>query len=112
MRVLLIYDIRSDRIRLKVADLCQDFGLDRIQFSAFAGELSRSHQESLFRRITNLIGDRGGRVWLLPVAADDWARRFELDVPDPGSPAPEAALDTATPVEPRPPLARRPGDPF
>lgn len=36
-RVLLIYDIENDRVRGKIADACIDYGLDRVQFSAFVG---------------------------------------------------------------------------
>lgn len=78
MRVLLVYDISSDRVRGKVADACMDYGLDRIQYSAFAGDLSRSHQEELFMRIKKLL-DGSGRVWLIPVAETEWTKRLEID---------------------------------
>ena len=34
---ILIYDIPDDRLRSKVADACLEYGLDRIQYSAFLG---------------------------------------------------------------------------
>ena len=37
--LLLVYDIPDDRKRTKIADACLDYGLDRIQFSAFLGWL-------------------------------------------------------------------------
>jgi hypothetical protein len=40
MQSLLIYDIPDDRARQKVADACLDYGLERIQYSAFLGELT------------------------------------------------------------------------
>ena len=40
MQSLLIYDIPDDRARQKIADACLDYGLQRIQYSAFLGELT------------------------------------------------------------------------
>ncbi len=82
MRVLLIYDITSDRVRSKVADACLDYGLDRIQFSAFMGELSRNHQEELILRIKGLVELAGGKVWLLPVGDKEWQKRLTLEYED------------------------------
>src|SRR5690606_20679629 len=59
--VLVMYDISNDRIRGKVADTCMDYGLDRIQFSAFYGQLGRNHREELMLRISTLLGDAGGK---------------------------------------------------
>ena len=39
LRTLVIYDIEDDRIRLKISETCLDYGLVRIQFSAFLGTL-------------------------------------------------------------------------
>ena len=36
--VVLIYDIEDDRLRTRVADICLNYGLGRIQFSAFFGK--------------------------------------------------------------------------
>ena len=51
MRYLLIYDIPHDGVRVKVADACLDYGLVRIQYSAFLGELKRTHQRELWVQI-------------------------------------------------------------
>lgn len=116
MRVLLIYDIANDRARGKVADACEDFELDRTQFSAFSGELSRTHQESLMRRIRGWIEEVGGKVFLLPVAADDWDKRIELDIQNKGAPPKEKEKLAAAAIVlhdgPPPPVPRRPDDPF
>lgn len=115
MRVLLIYDITNDKARGKVADACEDFGLDRTQFSAFTGELSRTHQESLMRRIHQWIEEVGGNVLLMPVAADDWDKRMEWDIAGkdaPKQPALPPAAPATVPDGPPPPLPLRPEDPF
>jgi len=78
MRVLLIYDIPNDRIRNKVADICLDYGLDRIQYSSFAGKLSRNHQEELMLKIEQKLGKQTGDVRLLPICYKDWQSRLEV----------------------------------
>jgi len=78
MKVLLIYDIPDDRVRNKVADLCLDYGLDRIQYSAFQGELRRTHQEELLMRIKKRLGKKPGDVRLIPICQKDWAARIEV----------------------------------
>lgn len=77
--IILIYDIKNDRVRTKVADACLDYGLDRIQFSAFAGHLSRNHREELMLRIENLLGDTKGNIRLIPIAIKDWDNRLEIN---------------------------------
>lgn len=78
MNLLLIYDIVSDRIRTRIAMACEDYGLDRIQFSAFSGRLRRHHQEELMLKISALLGDEPGRVQLIPVGQQEWERRLEV----------------------------------
>lgn len=77
-RILLIYDITEDRARTKVAELCQDYGLDRIQFSTFCGKLSRHHQDAIMLRIEELLADGDGNIQLIPVSEDDWGKRLEV----------------------------------
>ena len=77
--VLVIYDIPHDGTRVKVADCCLDYGLDRIQYSAFAGELSRTYQEELLLRIKRRVGKRAAKVYILTISSDDWARRLVLE---------------------------------
>ena len=78
-RVLLIYDIENDRVRGKIADACIDYGLDRVQFSAFIGELSRNHQQELMLRVATLLGELKGNIKLIPISAKDWSERQEID---------------------------------
>ena len=78
MKLLLIYDIEDDRARSKIADACLDYGLDRVQFSAFQGELSRNHQQELMLRISDHLGDANGQVLMLPICAQDWKNRLEI----------------------------------
>jgi CRISPR-associated protein Cas2 len=78
MKVLLIYDIPDDRARSKVADLCLDYGLERVQYSAFQGKLRRTHQEELVMRVKKRLGKKPGDVRLIPICDKDWAARLEI----------------------------------
>ncbi len=78
MKLLVIYDISHDGTRNKVADLCLDYGLDRVQYSCFQGQLRRTHQEELMMRIKKKLGKRAGDVRLIPICAKDWAARLFL----------------------------------
>ncbi|MBA3534904.1 MAG: CRISPR-associated endonuclease Cas2 [Ardenticatenales bacterium] len=80
MQTLLIYDISHDGARQKVADVCLDYGLDRVQYSAFLGELSRNHQEMLILRIRERLGKHEGNVYLIPICHKDWEQRLCIEV--------------------------------
>lgn len=68
---LIIYDIPSDKLRSKIADICQDYGLDRIQFSAFLGEINHNRREELLQRIKRQIGKDQANVQLFPICDKD-----------------------------------------
>ena len=75
MQCLLIYDITSDRARQKVADACLDYGLQRLQYSAFCGDLTRTHQRALFTEIKRRLGRATGNVQLIPLDEKSWSNR-------------------------------------
>ncbi|MDX1993572.1 MAG: CRISPR-associated endonuclease Cas2 [bacterium] len=79
MHLLLVYDIVNDRQRTKVATACLDYGLDRIQYSAFIGSLSRTNQEELMLRIKDIIGDGAACVHLYPIDEKAWQKRLLLE---------------------------------
>lgn len=75
MQCLVVYDIPDDRTRTKVADVCLDYGLDRIQYSAFQGDLSVTHQEELMLKMQRVLGQKVGNVQLFPLCESDWRAR-------------------------------------
>jgi CRISPR-associated protein Cas2 len=79
MQTLLIYDIPDDRARTKIADVCLDYGLQRIQYSAFMGKLSRTHQEELLLQIKKKLGRKPGNVQLFPLDEQTWAKRKVIE---------------------------------
>jgi len=82
--LILVYDIVDDRKRAKIADVCLDYGLDRIQYSAFVGWLIPAKQQELFTKIRRILGKSPGNVQLVPICADDWKKRRVIDQPNRG----------------------------
>ena len=75
MHCLVVYDISDDSKRAKVADVCLDYGLDRIQYSAFLGKLLSSQQEELMLKLGRVLGRKTGNIQLFPLCARDWQGR-------------------------------------
>ncbi len=80
MRCLLIYDISHDGTRTKVADACLDYGLQRIQYSAFIGEISKIHQRELLLKIKRRIGKQNANVQVFPLDEKCWSNRRVIEV--------------------------------
>jgi CRISPR-associated protein Cas2 len=78
MKCLLIYDIPNDNVRTKIANFCLDYGLDRVQYSAFLGDLSTNHQEELMLKIEAKLGKEAGKIDLFPICKQDWRGRMSL----------------------------------
>ena len=71
LRTLVIYDIENDRIRLKISETCLDYGLARIQFSAFLGTLNRNKREELFLKLSTILDNNAGKILLQPICHKD-----------------------------------------
>lgn len=84
--VLVIYDIEDDRTRGRISERCKDFGLERVQYSAFYGSLSRSKREELGMKLEEELGGKDGKIWIQPICAKDDgdARRIETIASAPG----------------------------
>ena len=77
--LVLIYDIENDRLRTRIADVCLNYGLERIQFSAFFGKLNRNRRQELALQVQNELGDESGRVRIIPVCEQDLKDMWVLD---------------------------------
>lgn len=76
--VYVFYDIEDDGIRSKIAETCKDYGLQRIQFSGFSSMLGKNKREELFLKLSFLIGDKAGKLLMLPVCEKDIKAKREL----------------------------------
>ena len=79
MHCLLVYDIPDDGKRNKIADVCLDYGLDRIQYSAFLGKLHATHQAELMLKIKKVLGRRPGNIQLFPLCENDFEARTIIE---------------------------------
>ena len=69
--IVVIYDVPEDRARTRVSEACLDYGLERVQFSAFRGRLSRNKREELFLRLQVILEDKAGKVLVQPICDKD-----------------------------------------
>ena len=76
---MLIYDIEEDRLRTRISDVCLDYGLERIQFSAFFGKLNRNRRQELAMKLQNELGNESGRLRIIPVCEQDLKDMWILD---------------------------------
>lgn len=88
-RTIVLYDIRDDRLRTRVSEACLDYGLERIQYSAFQGQLSRNKRQELFLRLKVILEDNAGKVLVQPVCEKDvreaaWLENAGLEAPEEG----------------------------
>src|SRR5271157_11140 len=77
--LVLIYDIENDRLRTRAADICLDYGLERIQFSAFFGKLNRNRRQELALKLQSEIGNEAARIRIIPICGDDLSDMWVFD---------------------------------
>ena len=61
-----IYDISDDKTRSRVASKCKNYGLDRVQKSAFLGDLSKNKAEMLALEVKEFVKGTNDCVFLMP----------------------------------------------
>lgn len=79
LHTLVIYDIEDDRLRTKAADRCLDYGLVRIQYSAFWGPLDANRRQELYLKLKDLLDGEHGRIVVLTVCQDDLAKAVLIE---------------------------------
>lgn len=77
--VILMYDIEEDKLRTRAAGICLDYGLQRIQFSAFFGKLNRNRRQELALRLQSEMGGESCRIRLVPVCEQDLKEMWVLE---------------------------------
>lgn len=78
LRTLVIYDVEDDRVRLRVARTCRDYGLAHVQYSAFSGPLSAARRREMCARLADTLGTSAGRLLVVPVCEKDVAEAREF----------------------------------
>jgi len=67
MLVWVIYDISSDKDRNKIAKTCKEYGLIRVQYSVFFGNIPMNQIDELAEYSKELIDIETDAVFLIPI---------------------------------------------
>lgn len=65
MNLLVLYDIATNKVRSKIADACLDFNLQRIQYSAYLGQIDPAWRPELEARLQKILGEEKGRIHIV-----------------------------------------------
>ena len=83
MRYIIIYDISDDNLRSLVAKKLEDYGLIRVQFSSFVGNLPRFKLSALSYELGNIINsakDRERRsIIIYPLCNSCYSKGITID---------------------------------
>jgi|GEM_PF-1034422 len=71
LKVLVVYDITEDSLRLKIAEILKDLGLVRIQKSAFIGEMTSQEREDMEEVLRRLDLSPSDRIDVFPICDRD-----------------------------------------
>ena len=80
-----IYDISEDKVRNSIASKCKNYGLERVQKSAFLGELTKNKAEMLAIEVKDALSSPNDCVFILPSCTSCFADKivggsFEFDL--------------------------------
>lgn len=81
MHYVVVYDFTDDRARARAAEVLKDYGLVRIQYSAFVGELEPRRLRSLLTDLRKVVSRAKGErkvIHLFPVPIDSLKRVIVL----------------------------------
>lgn len=68
MIVWVMYDIKEDKVRNRVAKFCKQAGLYRVQYSVFLGTLEANDKDSLELQIEDIIDEEKDSVYIFPMS--------------------------------------------
>jgi len=66
-----MYDIKSDRARTKIAKTCEQAGLNRVQYSVFLGTIEPNEKDTLQVQIEDLMNEDEDSVYIFPMSKDE-----------------------------------------
>ncbi|MCF8884318.1 MAG: CRISPR-associated endonuclease Cas2 [Nitrososphaerota archaeon] len=75
MYTLVIYDITDNDVRMKIAQVCKEAGLVRIQKSAFLGVIDSQTRKGLEIKLRNILGSNKGNIQLFIICEADISYR-------------------------------------
>jgi len=66
-----MYDIKEDRARTKIAKACEKIGLYRVQYSVFLGSIDANEKDTLQLQIEGLMNEVDDSVYIFPMSKDE-----------------------------------------
>lgn len=78
MQTLVIYDVADVGLRNRVIEVLEDYGLERIQYSAFVGDLSYNRREEMCQRLEDTVADGAARVHVVTLCDRDYRSIREI----------------------------------
>jgi CRISPR-associated protein Cas2 len=69
-----MYDIKKDRTRNKIAKLCEEAGIYRVQYSVFVGDLNNAQRKELIAAFIKLINKDDDSIYIFPMCNDDFKK--------------------------------------
>ncbi|MCL4387457.1 MAG: CRISPR-associated endonuclease Cas2 [Patescibacteria group bacterium] len=82
-----IYDISKNKIRSKIANICKDYGLKRVQKSIFLGILTQNKAEMLALEVQNVLKKQKkdnikDKIFIVPAGKEDYAKKIVMGTLD------------------------------
>ncbi len=74
MLTWVVYDIRQDKVRNRVARLCKNAGLYRVQLSVFLGDVEVNRLDELHVQCEELIDEKTDSLYIFPMCAEDFKK--------------------------------------
>jgi len=74
MLTWVIYDIVKDKTRTRIAKYCREYGLYRVQKSAFLGNLNRNEVDELGLKCKELMDLDTDSLYLFPMCDEDFKK--------------------------------------
>ena len=72
MLTWVMYDIKKDRIRNKIAKACEQAGIYRVQYSVFLGDMNNAQRKELRIKIEELMNKKDDSVYIFPMCQEDF----------------------------------------
>lgn len=66
-----MYDIKEDGVRTKIARACEQAGLYRVQYSVFLGTIETNEKDTLQVQIEDLMNEKEDSVYMFPMSKDE-----------------------------------------
>jgi len=66
-----MYDIKKDKARTKIAKTCEQIGLTRVQYSVFLGMVNTNDKDTLEIQLEELMDKETDSIYIFPMSKDE-----------------------------------------